>query len=229
MSHTETMPISPCIHPRCDRDNGAPQLTRNGMCDPCQHHYHRTIRALVLDWLYLRTTMPKPLQRELTSRHGTKVYGHPAEWASDTARDITDTLNDTHDDLADHLKDNPPPHPHTTETIRLRRAWAYLDPRIHALATYPGAADKATEINDLHQYVRRHLGYTRAVTRLPGVACLSCDIIGALTITEDQIRCAACSWEGDRNTFGLIARHHIDTLIDAYDQHHATNKLAEPA
>ena len=64
---------------------------------------------LAQDYILLRVTLPKPVPPpgERVMRIVAKEYGHPAEWASDTARAVADQLNEAHDNLADHLHHEP--------------------------------------------------------------------------------------------------------------------------
>lgn len=217
------MTISPCIYPRCDDGTGNPVLTTEGACRVCRHRYRRLINHLVLDWARLRTEMPAPTaQPDTTRRTQRRVYGHPAEWASDSAADIANKLNWTHDALADHLGDRPPPHPGTTERGRIQAAYTYLEPRIHQLVTIDSAADIATELAELHHRIRANLGYTRLYQRLPGVPCLNCSTMALVLIDNDTIECGECGETIRHELFGLIARHAVDSLIDRYDAEHDT-------
>lgn len=216
------MTIRPCIYPGCDRDNGDPALTAHGACEPCQHRYRRTIQNLVTYWAILHTTLPAPTAKPTPAAKKTrKSYGHPAEWASDTAADIAAKLNWTHDALAEHLHDTPPPHDHAPEHTRIRHAYRYLEPRIQQLVTMPGAQDAAEELAELHHKTRAALGQTRQRVWLKGVPCMACTTPALALIDDDHVECGACDWTSSRQNLGLLARHAIDAMIDAYDQQHA--------
>lgn len=210
--------IRPCVYPRCDNSHGDPELTNEGMCRRCQNRYQQTLRWLVLDWVNLRTNMPQPRRRENTERRTTgKIYGHPAEWASDTAAEIATVLNWAHDDIADHLGETPPPHPGTTETIRIRKAWQYLNNRIPILANYPGNKDTAETITDLHQRIRSQLGHTRPRQILP-IPCPQCElrtIVRTIAPYNDAVTCDNCGWTIREENYPFFTRLVLDTILDA--------------
>ena len=62
----------------------------------------QTIYWLALDWIGLHRDLPTPPKGETTRTSNTREYGHPAEWASDKAREIVDKLTSWHDMLAEH-------------------------------------------------------------------------------------------------------------------------------
>lgn len=214
-------PISPCIYPKCDRDNGNPELTKLGACEPCQRRYQHCLQDLVNAWTILRTTFPQPTKSNTQIRHNKKTsFGHPAEWASDTASEIASKLNWTHDALADHLNGPPPPHEHAREATRIRAAWKYLQPRIQQLCLMPGAKDAAEELAELRGKTKTMLGQTRARTWLKGVPCMACNTTTLVLIDDDHVECDACQWRSSRAQFGLLARHAVDTMLDEYAATH---------
>lgn len=213
------MSVSPCVFPGCDRDNGDPQLTDLGICEPCQWRYHRLLEWLVLDWVTLHATLPSPVRRGYSIRTTTDMYGHPREWASDTAADIANKMFWTADALAEHCGDKPPRRA-TREAGKIRIAYRYMEPRIPQLALMPDADEAAKELNDVHRQVRSALGKTRRATRLKGVPCIECNVC-ALILDGENAVCEDCGRVIERRLFGLLARHAIDTLIDEYDQEHA--------
>lgn len=73
-------------------------------------HLRRTLYWLALDWIHLRDAMPSPMRgTDSGRRSNSRVYGHPAEWASDKAAEITDLLSSWHDLMAEHRNEKPPP------------------------------------------------------------------------------------------------------------------------
>lgn len=190
------------------------------MCQPCQRRFQKLLEWLVRDWLTLRQDMPTPVKRGTTTRtSATKTYGHPAEWASDTAAAIVTKLNDLHDALADHLKSPPPPHPGTTESGRIKAAWNYLRHRIPQLALYDETGDLTTELTDLHRTIRNSLGYNRHRETLP-VPCPNCEL---KTVTrtadpyDDHITCENCGFTITEERYPFFVRMVLDTLIDEGD------------
>ena len=211
------MTPQPCIHPGCDR----PTIT--GMCPGHLNRYSNLIEWLVIDYITLRTWFPTPASRDNQPRRGKpQSFGHPAEWASDHAADIAGILNETENDLREWLNMGTAVHPGHNEPRRVALAHRYLKPRINDLATYPGAKDKITELDELHHHYRRTLGYTRIVRLLP----CPCPTCGTRTLTmrfgeDERIDCGECGRHITAAEYPLLTRIVIDDLIDAYDHQHA--------
>jgi Zn ribbon nucleic-acid-binding protein len=165
------------------------------MCHRCQKRFARLLGWVVMDWVQLYTNLPTPAHRGQQERRTTqKVFGHPAEWASDTLADIAAVLNATHDGLAEHLGQSPAP-TSMSEAVRIRRAWEFLECRIPQLALYSGGQDAAIEIHDLHGSIRSRLGLTRPRQILP-TPCPACELRGVLfrsiDVQHDSIECGGC-------------------------------------
>lgn len=222
--------IRPCVHPRCDDGNGNARLTTQTMCDPCRNRVRTGIDWLAQDFVTLRTTLPRPAN--IGAQQGGKptftAAGHPAQWASDTCRLIAVTLNETEDALRDHLGDDPAIHPHNNEARMIRHATLYLTARIDAVCTFPGARSFADEIGELHHQIRRALGLTRYVQRLP-LPCPTCDVVALVRHTA-QIECESCGRIIREEDYGLLGRiaadAALDDLIAQYDATH-TDELAQ--
>lgn len=191
--------IAPCVMPGCRDNDGNARLTRDVICESSRRHYARTLDRIVLHYVLIRRDMPAPTAPpgEKVMRIVAKTYGHPAEWASDTARAIADLLNDTHDGLAEHLRREPPPHPGSRELGRVAAAHAFLTVNFADLCTWPAAADTAEAVHDLNRRIRSGLGLTDPRRFLP-VPCPqpSCGLLGLVrTIEEDgtdRVDCHAC-------------------------------------
>lgn len=211
------MSIAPCIYPGCVDHHGDLRLTSLGMCEQCQRRYRRVLWWLVLDWVHLATTMAAPLRTATAGRPTTgRVYGHPAEWASDTATQVADRLNDLHDDLSDHLHETPPPNPYVRDASRVRAAWSYLECRVDRLATHPAATDLALEVIELHGRIRARLGHTRPCYTLP-LNCPDCElrtVVRTIDPGQDLVSCQNCGWFTREENYGLFARMIIDAMID---------------
>lgn len=209
--------IRPCTYPDCADRNGDPELTSEGMCPWCQKRFARLLGWLVMDWVHLSVVLPMPAARGAGERRTTqKVYGHPAEWASDTAAEIAHTLNNWHDALADHLNTSPAPHPGITERERVRAAWDFLECRIPQLAAYEGGGDAAVEIRDLHGKVRSRLGLTRPRQLLP-TPCPSCELrtlFRSIDAYNDSIECGNCHHIIREAHYPFYTRVVLDTLIN---------------
>lgn len=211
------MGISPCTYPKCADVNGDPHLTRLGMCEPCQSRFARVLGWLVMDWVNISTELPTPARRGQQERRTTqKVFGHPAEWASDTAGQIATVLNWTHDSLADYLGETPPPHPGVVERVRVRAAWNYLECRIDKLALTDFGKDAAVEILDLHNQTRSRLGLTRPRKLLP-TPCPACELrtlFRLIDFRRDYIECGSCSHVIREEHYPFYTRMVLDSILD---------------
>lgn len=210
------MGIRPCTYPNCGGKDRDPELTNLGMCEPCQHRFARLLGWLVMDWVHLSTQLPTPSHgRKEERRTVNRVYGHPAEWASDTVADIAAVLNATHDGLAESLSQKPAPGM-PSELSRVRNAWNYLECRIPELALYAGGEDAALEMRDLHGQIRSRLGLTRPRQILP-TPCPSCELRGVLFRSidrhTDSIDCGACGHVIREEHYPFYTRVVLDTLL----------------
>lgn len=212
--------IGPCKYPGCRDGDGNPRLTRDTICEPSRRHYRKILDRLAEEYVLLRVTLPKPVPPpgERVMRIVAKVYGHPAEWASDTARAVADQLNDAHDSLADHLHHDPPPHPGSREYGRVAHAHHYLTSWFDRLCTYPGAADTAEALHDLDRHIRRGLGKTDPRSFLP-VPCPACDLLGLVRTVSavdgtDEVTCHACHERIPSERYAWWTRTLIGELVD---------------
>lgn len=211
--------IAPCPYPGCRDIDGNPRLTRDVICEPSRRHYHHVLDRLLLSYVLLRATLPQPAQT--TGNHRTKIttreYGHPAEWASDTARAVADQLGEAHDGLAEHLHHDPPPHPGNREPGRVATAHHYLSCWFAELCTYPAAADTAEALYDLDRDIRRGLGATTRQQHLP-VPCPQCQLqllVRNLERTgQDTVDCLGCGHVIPASHYGWWARVLLDDVID---------------
>lgn len=214
------MTVHPCTNLRCTDTDGNRRLTTHELCDGCHKHLRRTLDRLVVDYVVLRSTSPIP-KAQTTRRASGRTSGHPAQWASDTARQIADLLDATSDALRDHLGHLPPPQRTRAESRVVEHAYATLTARWHDLADYPGAGDTYTELTELHSRIRGTLGLTRQRVLLPA-PCPSCNTLGVIrTIGDDRsdtIECEACGRVIPAGEYGLYARILIDDLLDQADE-----------
>ena len=218
MSETIT---APCIYPGCRDHNGDPRLTRNTICEPSRRHYRTLLDRLVLDYLELRTSYPKPapLGEPVRTRRGADTPGHPGQWASDKAREIADALDGASEGLREHLGHLPPPPRTNAESRVVNGAYRTLVDRFDDLCTYPGAQATATELYDLHGQIRRLLGHNRIRWHLP-TPCPDCDLITlvrTVDIRQDSIECDNCARTIDEQHYGLYARVLLDEILDNHD------------
>lgn len=213
--------VAPCIHPRCRDQDGNPRLTTQTMCDPCRNHYRRQLDWLRDDYLFIKAFMPKPSHGEQSRRVEQLSYGHPSEWATDTARTIAKVLNRIEDDLREHLGDEPGANIYTAPELHVTRtAHAYLTARFDSLCTFPEADGAVTDIHELHRTIRSTLGYNPQRQHLTGVRCPTCDV-AALVRSVGQIDCEQCGRIITESLYPLLTRivaeESLDAIIDAYD------------
>ncbi len=182
-----------------------------------EHRLQLHLYWLTLDWLTLTTTFPMPARRGSAGRAApTREYGHPAEWASDTAALIAHTLHGWHEALAEHLGETQPTAA-TSETARVKAAWYYLSPRTAALLDYAGE-DAADEIWELHSKIRSTLGHTRPRYVLP-TPCISCGLrtltrTAAMSGQADFILCEACGHTIRDTDYPQLLRSALDAIIE---------------
>ncbi|MFE3051587.1 hypothetical protein [Nocardia sp. NPDC059236] len=187
------------------------------MCEPCQRRLARLLGWLVLDWVNLATHLPTAVARLQAIRSSSeRVYGHPAEWASDMSAEIAAKLNGAHDALADHLGETPPPHPGVTEHRRIRAAWTYLECRIPELALYDETGDITAELVELHNKIRARLGLTRPRQLLP-TPCPACELrtlYRTVAQYSDSVECGHCGHVIREAHYSFYARVVLDTILD---------------
>lgn len=214
--------IAPCGYPGCRDVDGNPRLTRDTICMPSRRHYATIIDRLALHWVLLRRDLPAPAAPpgERVMRIVAKEYGHPAEWASDTARLIADQFGWAHDGLAEHLGHDGPPHQSTREAGRVRTSHHYLTAWFERLCTYPAAGDTAETMYDLDRDVRRGLGKTDPRRFLP-VPCpnTECGLLGLvrtidLATGEDHVDCHGCGEQIPAARYAWWTRTLLDEMLD---------------
>lgn len=225
MSETSTAAstLTPCPYPGCRDINGQPHLTRQTICDPSRRHYRRVLDRLVLGYLEIRATLPKPpagTSNSTVIRTSKKEYGHPAEWASDFARLIADHLNEAHDGLADHLNHTPAPHPGNREVGKVSCAYRYLTNWFSELCTYPAAADTAIALVDLDRKVRSGLGRStpRRGLHIPCPECELLTLTRRLDVEESGVDCTGCGNHIPEQEYGAWVRVLMDDILDSSEQ-----------
>ena len=224
--------VGPCIFPGCDDGHGNPTLTRHTMCGACRSRYRRTLDWLALDYTTIRVSMARPVSRNRMLVAVSRTYGHPAEWASDTARSLAEFFFWWEDDLRGHLGDPPPtrPYPGMFEPRLVAHSHRYLANHFEQLVGYDpdrAARDICAEIVDWHSRMRSMLGHTRYVEKLPG-ACPWCDV-HALTRSTGVVTCGDCGKTVDEVHYAWLVRYTLDQAIDEYDKAHDTPVTAVAA
>lgn len=222
MHDTNTGSIGPCQMPGCRDLDGNPRLTRDTICEPSRRHYGLILDRLTLHYVLLRATLPKPVPPpgERVMRVVAKEYGHPAEWASDTARAVADHFGETHEALAEHLH-HPPPRLLLAESRRVGEAHHYLTSWFDQLCTWPAAGDTAEALHELDRDIRRGLGKTDPRRFLP-VPCPrpTCGLLGLVREVsygngEDRVTCHACGETIPSERYGWWTRTLLDDIIGA--------------
>ncbi|WP_286211760.1 hypothetical protein [Mycolicibacterium mageritense] len=165
----------------------------------------------------MRDNLPTPAHTgEKIRIASARQYGHPAEWASDTAAEIVDKLTGWHDYLAEHRNETPPPQ--GAERRRLVAAWKYLEPRCEQLVELV-EAEALKELPDLHHKVRRILGantpkYTLPIP-CPNSECELRTLVRVQGIAQDFIACDSCGYTIKEAHYPLLIRMTLDSLISA--------------
>jgi len=180
------------------------------------NHLRRTLYWLTLDWIHLHTELPTPTRQGETTRiHASRrEYGHPAEWASDTAADIVNKLTSWHDYLAEHRNETPPPT--GTEQRRLVAAWKYLEPRCEQLCNLV-EAEALQELPDLHHQIRHTLGQHTPKYTIP-IPCPNDDcglrtLMRVTGIDQEYITCDSCSYTIKEAHYPLLIRMTLDAFL----------------
>lgn len=216
---TLTPAVSPCIHPTCRDADGNPRLTRDTMCDGCQNRHRNTITHLVEDYVHLKTNFPAPARRARSERATSRPsYGHPAEWASYTAAEISEVLNDAEGSLRTHLGISAHNVEHGGEAAKVARAYRLITDNFHAFSTMADADVFAEATTDLHRNIRNTLGQNKFVERLP-TPCPTCEI-SALTRDTDRINCGNCGRIITEDEYPHFALMILDNAIAEYDLEH---------
>ncbi len=210
--------VSPCLYPTCGTHNSDPELTTQGICFRCRARYKHTLRRLIVNYVRLRTQFPTPAHNEEHIRRNRNTeFGHPAEWASDTARLIADQLDGASEGLRDHLGHLPPPPRERSEVRVVNHSYQTLTTRFDALCTYPGAEATAKQLADLDRRINGALGFTRARKKLP-TPCPACGesllVREVATSGVDAIECMGCRETIESSHYGLYARMLLDEIID---------------
>lgn len=191
----------------------------------------QTLYWLALDWIHLSETMPTPPRGEGRAS-GTKEYGHPAEWASDKARQIVDMVTSWHDYLAEQRNERQPVfgvilgntktqfefliEATQQDRLRLVAAWKYLEPRCEQLVQLVDA-EALKELPDLHFGIRRTLGVDAPKYTLP-VPCPSVDcelrtLVRIQGVGQDFISCDSCGYTIKEAYYPLLIRMALDAFL----------------
>ena len=195
-------------------------------------HLRRTLYWLALDWINLRDHLPSPVGQGGPKRtSNVKEYGHPAEWASDTAAEITDKLFSWHDYLAEERGERRPPigvafgtpqfqarvdNTAQDEQRRLVAAWKYLEPRCEQLCQLVDH-EALKELPDLHHKIRSALGqyvpkYTIPVP-CPNDECGLRTLMRVVGVGQDFISCDACGYMIKEVHYPLLVRMTLEAFI----------------
>lgn len=221
-------PARPCVRPGCDTDDGQPIITTQVMCDRCRNRFARELRWLVEDYTIVKTTMVRPVRPgdQTTASHSKRVesFGHPAEWASDTCRDIAGILDHIARQYATHIGGTlPTAGSGDVETAVVARAHKYLTNRFHDICSWPDVGPHAGAIRETHQTIRATLGHSRYVKRLP-TPCPRC---GLLSLGQETgvIWCLdePCGYVVPEQQYGWIGRLALDAALDQWEAQNTPN------
>jgi hypothetical protein len=182
----------------------------------------------VLDYVNLKGNLPKPAPKSKSGR-GTPSragYGHPAEWASDTAAELAGALFWLADELADSLAGDPPSMLGADESAGVNASYRYLLNNFDFLARHPMAEHAAAEMLELHKSVREGMGHTRMGERLPA-PCPTCNLAalvrhapqrparGAPRQDPPPIRCANCAREISAALYDVLVSQRVADVAAA--------------
>ena len=210
-------PVTNCRH--------CPPITEAEICDRCRSRLRRAIDRIIYDYCLLHAWMADPIRHVNsdadTRRGGSKAFGHPAEWASDTMRRLALALWSWEDAVRDHLGHSPVPSPGRAESRIVAESWRYLTAQFDALANFPGSSTALSELEDLHGRLYAGLGRSREVRRLP-TPCPDCGNVTlrwTVDFGRDSITCVTdgCGREVKPEHYLLYARVSLDELVDAAD------------
>lgn len=194
-------------------------------------HLRRTLYWLALDWINLREHLPMPSSQSGPQRtSNVKDYGHPSEWASDTARDIVDKLTNWHDYMAEERNETRPRRKKmrvnddgndvwvwaVNEEQRMVSAWKYLEPRCEQL-TQLVDKEALQELPDLHHRIRSVLGqyvpkYTIPVP-CPNDECGLRTLMRVMGVGQDFIACDACGYMIKDVHYPLLVKMTLDAFL----------------
>lgn len=197
----------------------------------------RTLYWLALDWIQLSSSLPaagaKSVRRWELARHSNvQDFGHPAEWSSVKASEISDKMTSWHDFLAEERAEtNSLPRRKrmgqnadgddiwtwaVNEQQRVVSAWKYLEPRCEQLVELVDA-EALKELPDLHFGVRRALGaYTPKYTLpvpCPNMDCELRTLVRIQGVGQDFISCDACGYTIKETYYPLLIRMTLDAFL----------------
>lgn len=201
-------------------------------------HLRKTLYWLALDWIQLSSTLPsagaKSVRRWELARHSNvQDYGHPAEWASAKAAEISDMMTEWHSFLAEVRGETLPRRKRmrfhevdgtdiwawaVNQRERVVSAWKYLEPRCEQLVELVDA-EALKELPDLHFGIRRALGesapkYTLPVP-CPNDSCGLRTLVRVQGMNQDFISCDACDYTIKDAHYPLLIRMTLDAFLNS--------------
>ncbi|AVJ50737.1 hypothetical protein SEA_OGOPOGO_98 [Mycobacterium phage Ogopogo] len=197
-----------------DTDAHAETPTKPEHMNP--EHARLDFYHLALDYVYIKTTLENPPKQHTARRTSTRIeYGHPAEWASDTAALIADIMTSWHELVAEDRNETPP-NTTTAETQRVVNAWKYLEPRMEHLCNLVTKED-LKEVNDLHHTIRRTLRMDRQPAIWLSIECPVCDHRAVFQdMQRERLNCGNCGWS---DTEARKDFHVFRTLVDVVERY----------
>lgn len=233
-----TVTISPCRYPGCKDIDGNPTLTDTQFCERCAGRFRRLLDDIQDAYILLKSELPKPLVTVIAARAVTaKGFGHPREWASNLAQDLTRVCARYLAAFTHHLWGHKITHAFgqpISDVLRhdeaklMNLCTQAVRQSFEMLIEWDQCPDMAEELTILHNRFRYGTGKTRMARRLIA-PCPKCDV-RALTMTDgsDTVECASCwhrftSTDATQNTSAQLARQQrfnfdtIDRLLADYD------------
>ena len=197
---------------------------------------------LTMDWIFLNEQLPIPSSAGGQRSSNVRVYGHPAEWASDQCRRIADVLWSWHDAVAEHRGETRPRPIVGRAGTRGRReqqvivdAWKYLEPRIEEILTervplsrmclpapwlweWMFEDDAFGELFDLRRTIKFRTAQARPKYVLP-LPCPSSECgmralerVFGMKDRPDFIVCSVCGYTVNAENYSFLVRTLVDTL-----------------
>lgn len=199
----------------------------------------RVLYELSLDWVHLHGSLPQPMGGGGRSSN-VKVYGHPAEWASDACARVVDLCWGWHDLVAEARGESRPLPVEIAGRRREQRAlvaaWRYLEPRVEWMLEqgewcpfeelpvpwaeyfdYLVEDEALSELFELHREIRARTGGNKLRYVLP----IPCPVseCGLRTLERvagmqghDYVVCGACGYQANDATYDFLVRVMLDTL-----------------
>lgn len=209
--------------------------------DITPHRLRRELYWLTQDWILLSRSLPTPSGGGGERTSNVRVYGHPAEWASDQCRQIADLFYGWHEMVSTRRGESIPAPITTPSGMRVRSerqvivaAWRYLEPRLEWMLAERTPLDEMLmpapwlwewrwedeafrELFDLHRQIRSRTGQNTPTVTL-SIPCPN-STCGLRTLQrspgmkgQDYIVCGSCGYTVKDEHYQFLVKVMLDTL-----------------